>query len=296
MNKIPFSLLPPRALKKLSDNLEGIAERLKKFFPDLETNLKHSESDLDARSYLSIVLAAGIVNFIFFTLLISIILLTGRIENFYLYAPIIAIFFTLFAFIQQVIYPRLIVARRVRSIEKNLLSALQNILVQVNSGIPLFDVLVNVSTGNYGEISEELKKSVRKITAGLDELEVLEEIAIKNPSVYFRRAIWQIVNGMKSGSDISSVLKQTIDSLSEEQITKIQRYGSQLNPLAMFYMLIAVILPSLGITFLIVISSFISLSEVMTKIIFWALYGIVVFFQVMFLGVIKSRRPNLLGE
>lgn len=296
MIKVPFSIVPPKALKKWSHNLEGLAERLKNFFPSLEINLKHSEVNIDARTYLSTILVSSIINFILFSVIISVLLSVAGVGKSYLYGPAIAIIFTLFAFIQQVMYPRLIVARRVRSIERNLLGALQNVLIQVNSGIPLFDVLVNVSAGNYGEISEEFKKSVKKITAGLNEIEVLEEIASKNPSVYFRRAIWQIVNGMKAGSDISSVLKQTIESLSEEQITKIQRYGSQLNPLAMFYMLIAVILPSLGITFLIIISSFISLSGTLTQIIFWGLYGFVMFFQIMFLGVIKSRRPNLLGE
>lgn len=99
---------------------------------------------------------------------------------------------------------------------------------------------------------------------------------------------------MKSGSDVSIVIRQVIASLSEEQLVQIQRYGGQLNPLAMFYMLVTVILPSLGITFLIVISSFVASSEFITKLIFWGLYGFVFFFQIMFIGIIKTRRPTLL--
>jgi len=100
---------------------------------------------------------------------------------------------------------------------------------------------------------------------------------------------------MKAGGDIANVIKDVIENLSEEQLIAIQKYGSQLNPLAMFYMLIAVIIPSLGITFIIILSSFVSLSEDITKTIFFALYGFVFFFQLMFIGTIKSRRPNLMS-
>jgi len=145
-------------------------------------------------------------------------------------------------------------------------------------------------------MSTEFSTVVKEINAGKPQVEALEEIAVENPSLFFRRSIWQLVNGMKAGSDMSGVIKEIINSLSEEQVLQIQRYGGQLNPLAMFYMLVAVIAPTLGMTFLIIISSFIALGETITKIVFWGLFGFVCFFQIMFLGIIKSRRPNLLGE
>jgi len=61
-------------------------------------------------------------------------------------------------------------------------------------------------------------------------------------------------------------------------------------------MLVAVIVPSLSMTFLIIISSFVALTDFALKMVFWGLFAIVFFFQLMFLGIIKSRRPNLLGE
>ena len=169
-------------------------------------------------------------------------------------------------------------------------------MVQLNSGVPLFNILINISGENYGEVSKEFSKVVKKISSGISQIDVLDEMASKNPSLYFRRAIWQLVNGMKTGSDTAIVVKQIIKALSEEQLIQIQHYGGQLNPLAMFYMLITVILPSLGMTFLIIISSFIATSEIITKLIFWGLYGFVFFFQIMFIGIIKTKRPTLLGK
>ena len=137
---------------------------------------------------------------------------------------------------------------------------------------------------------------VREINAGKPQIEALSESAVRNPSIFYRRAIWQIVNGMKAGATISNIVNETLDSLSQEQVIQIQNYGAQLNPLAMFYMLMAVIVPSLSITLIIVMSSFMSLSSVTVKTIFWGLYFFVVFIQIMFLGIIKSRRPNLMSD
>ena len=169
-------------------------------------------------------------------------------------------------------------------------------LVELNSGVPLFGILVNISKADYGEVSNVFSIAIKEINAGKQQIETLEELAAINPSLFFRRAVWQIVNGMKSGADMASVVSEIIDSLSEEQLLQIQRYGSQLNPLAMFYMLTVVIAPSLGMTFLIILSSFISLSEFTLKGIFWGLLGVVIFFQIMFMGLIKSKRPNLLSD
>jgi hypothetical protein len=80
-----------------------------------------------------------------------------------------------------------------------------------------------------------------------------------------------------------------VDNLTNEQKVQIRKYGSQLNPMAMMYMMVAVIIPSLGITFIIIMSSF-SGFEV-TKTIFWSILGFIAFFQFMFIGFIKNRRP-----
>lgn len=80
-----------------------------------------------------------------------------------------------------------------------------------------------------------------------------------------------------------------VENLTNEQKVQIRKYGSQLNPMAMMYMMVAVIIPSLGITFIIIMSSF-SGFEV-TKSIFWSILGFIAFFQFMFIGLIKSRRP-----
>ena len=66
-----------------------------------------------------------------------------------------------------------------------------------------------------------------------------------------------------------------------------------LNPLAMGYLLMAVILPALAVTFMIVLGSFPSIKVGENT--FIGLLFIVTVFQIMYLGIMKSKRPNLIG-
>ena len=294
--KIPYSLLAPKQLKTAAHTFLGIGESLNRFFPFLERNLRQAKFSIAAKEYLAMCFVATALFFLFSCGFISIILFLALIDHWLLLAIAASLLLSSFVFFQQMYYPKLFVNRRIRDIERNILAALQNILIQINSGIPLFDTMVNIAKGGYGEVSNEFSQAVREINTGKSQTETLEDMAATNPSLLFRRGIWQLVNGMKSGANLSSVLEEIINLLSEEQLLQIQKYGSQLNPLAMFYMLVVVIGPSLGMTFLVILSSFIALSDAVTKIVFWGLYGMVFFFQIMFIGVIKSRRPNLLGD
>ena len=297
MIRLPYSFLPPPFLEKSSHKIIGVAKKVSKFYPNLKTDIRHAEWKIDADQYLAMCIISNIFLFVFLFLIVSsTIYKLFPEQNFVIFALIAALLITLFAFLQQFIYPKIIAARRVRGIERNLMSALQNMVVQMNSGVPLFDSIQNIANSNYGALALEFKKAVRMINSGEDFETALEKIAENNPSLYFRRSIWQILNGLKAGGDITRVIEGIINYIAEEQILQIQKYGSQLNPIAMFYMLVAVIMPSLGITFIIVLSSFISIPPGLIQLIFWMLFAMVFFFQIMFLGLIKSKRPNLLSD
>ena len=62
--------------------------------------------------------------------------------------------------------------------------------------------------------------------------------------------------------------------------------------LSLMYMMLGVIIPALGFTFLIVLGSFPQIE--LNELIFWLLLGTITFAQFMYLGILKSRRPNLL--
>jgi archaeal flagellar protein FlaJ len=290
--KIPFTFTSIDKLKRRS-------LYFKRFVKDkrdtkLESYLKKSDIEATREEYISICLRGFFMFFIGMFLITSTIFVLIKLPMPLLYSFGVALLFGMFVTFSRLVYPRIFDVRRQRDIEKNLIPALQDMHVQLSSGITLFSILVNISASDYGELSTEFKKIVKKINAGYAERDVLEEIGENNSSLYFRRALWQISNGMRAGGDISIVIKESITALSEEQLIQIQNYGNKLNPAIMFYMLISVIIPALSITFLTVISSLINLPETIVTLLFLGLFFFVMLIQVMFLGVVKSIRPSLL--
>jgi len=282
-------------LEKLKRRSRFIAPHIKyKSKSKLEEDLRNSGIDISREEYIAICVNSFFILFLSLYIVSSTILLAFSIKYSYLFGFVFALMFSGFVFFSQIVYPSIYVMRREKNIEKNLIPALQDILVQLSSGVPLFSVLVNISAADYGELSIEFKKAVRRISAGSPEQEVLEDLSKRNPSAFFKRTLWQISNGMNAGSDMTIVIEDSIKSLGEEQMIQIQNYGNKLNPLIVFYMLIAVIIPALSITFLTIIASMVNLSEITTIILFIGMFVFVVLVQIMFLGLIKSRRPSLL--
>ena len=286
---MPFSLQMARLIVK---PFYGLGNRLSKLFPGLNIRLNQADIDISPREYLAIAFFA----LWFWTTMIFVLLLTFSLfivlpENFVYVLTIAPLAIGFLAFFYIVQYPMLIISKKIRDLDKYLLFALRHMQVQIKSGIPLFDGLVSISNGDYGLISEEFKKCVKKISTGLSETNALEELIFKNPSMYFRRVIWQITNAIRTGADLAGTLDAIVDNLANEQKVAIRRYGSQLNPLSMMYMMLAVILPSLGITFLVLLSTFSGFA--VSEIIFWFILTILIVFQFSFVGLVKSRRPTI---
>jgi len=290
--KIPFTFSDIEKLKKKS---KFFTSRLRyKKASKLGTELSEIGVDLTREEYIGICMRNFVRVFIFLFIISTTILAFIKIRLFILFGIGLSFLFSFFIFFSQRIYPRIFLSRKQREIEKNLIPALEDMLIQLNSGIPLFNIMTNISSSNYGVLSEEFKKAVKRINAGEPEEEVLDDLGKKNPSVFFRRTLWQISNGMKSGSDMSIVIKDSIKNLSEEQLIQIQSYGSRLNPLVVLYMLISVIIPALSIAFLTIIASLINLPENMIILLFISLFIFDVLAQIMFLGLIRSKKPSLL--
>lgn len=298
MKKPGVPVMRSQKMRSISRIFIYVGDLLTRITPFMALNLKQSGLDKDcnitAREYLAVAFTSSLILGSLSGFGITIALSTGT-KQFANLGPVLGFFVGMLNYLQLVSYPKTIVNKRVKDLEKNLLFALRTILVQIRSGVPIFDAFVSVASGNYGQISEEFRIVIDKARSGRPVLDSLEELAVRNPSMYFRRAIWQMVNAMRSGSDIGENLECVIDALAKEQMVQIKEYKSVLNPLAMMYMMIAVILPSLGITVMIIVSTFPGMGKFGEKNTFWILLAGIILMQFMFMSIIKSKRPNLIG-
>ena len=174
---------------------------------------------------------------------------------------------------------------RAREIDKDVLFAGRFLLVKLNSGRPLINAIVDASN-SYGVASKYFKEIVRDIELGTPMEDALSNAYRTTPSKRFKKILFQISNSLKIGVDITAPLEATL-----EQLIEIQRYGKKLNSIVMFYMLVAIVVPSLGITLFSIIASLIALNIDM------GVFSLVLFaltlVQIMFIAVFKSIRPNL---
>ena len=290
--KIPFTFSDIEKLKSRSSFFSSKIRHKKD--SKLASYLRSCNVNLEREEYIGICLRNFLISFVFLFMISTTIFALLFVENFYVFGILFSLIFAGFIFFSQMIYPRIYVTRKQRDIERNLINALEDFLIQLNAGVSIFNTLTHISSADYGFLSVEFKKVVKRISAGEPEPEVLNSIGKDNPSVLFRRTLWQISNGMIAGSDMAVVVRDTIKALNEEQLIQIQNYGAQLNPMIVMYMLLTVIIPTLSIAFLTILSSMVSLPQNSTYLLFIALFVFVMLAQIMFLGIIKSKRPRLL--
>jgi len=296
MNKktIPFNPLPMKLTLKLAEHFRGIGNIISSKVPSLETELKQAELDFDKGTYGAIIALLFVFYFIFATFITFIFVQKLSPENILIAPPLMGLLFAGLTAMQLIFYPKILLKKKIRNVERNLVFALRTLLVEIKSGVTLFDAINIIAQGDNGQVSNEFKKAVEKIETGSFQNDALEEMGDNNPSLYFRRTIWQLVNGLKAGSDVSVIIKSLVDDLSKEKSNQVKKYGNSLKLLSLLYMMLGAIIPALGLTFLIILSTFPQIA--ITETVFWGMLGFIVVSQFMYLGIIKSARPTLMGD
>nr|MCK4929805.1 type II secretion system F family protein [Nanoarchaeota archaeon] len=203
-----------------------------------------------------------------------------------LFFPIIFVF----AFFYFLKYVDVKIEKMKRNINQEVIFAGRFLIIELESGVPFYNAFINLSK-NYEVTGPFFDEIVEKVNLGTTMEEALNEAISTTPSPELRKLMWQVLNSMKTGADVANSLNAAIDQIVRQQQIAVKEYGRKLNPLAMFYMMIAVIVPSLGTTVLIVLATFLGLTIPLPYLLIMA--GIVGFIQFMFFAIIKSARPPM---
>jgi len=287
MIAIPFTILPPPLVMGLAKHMRGIGNFIAALFPGLKAELLQVDMEIPAREYAAAAAVVGISNFAAIFVIMVMIGIATATDLLFL-SLVTGLLVGISSFTTVLMYPKILSIRRTRSLENQLIPALRQLMIELRSGVPLFQAMTSVSEG-YGEVSGEFRKMVREMNAGVSQADALAEAARRIPSFRFRRVLWQISNALKVGSDLGTALDSMLDELTRERVDDIRRYGQELNPWVMLYMIAAVVIPSLGITMLIIVLSFLNIP--VPKIVFPVILIALVLFQVFFMSFVKSRRP-----
>jgi flagellar protein FlaJ len=218
---------------------------------------------------------------------ICVLFIGGMIKDIKIVAisfPIAFIF--LFNYLLKV--PDVKIRQKEAGISKEIVFATRFLMIEIESGVPVYNAFINV--GNvYPVVGTYFKQIIDQIDMGTSMEEAINETLELVPSSNLRRILWQILNSIKTGADVTGALNAVLEQIVNEQKIEVEEYGRKLNPLAMFYMLIAVIMPSLGSAMIIIFASFIGFSLKLPVLL--TIAGLLGFMQFMFYGLIKSSRP-----
>ncbi|MEM4368069.1 MAG: type II secretion system F family protein [Candidatus Anstonellales archaeon] len=305
MYKIKYAPLLFTEYKKMKNILKFFyplanATIILPLFYNSAITLKKIKADIHPRDYI-----AGVwLTFFFYTFFAFafLFLISLRREelfeiNYLLTIFSLSVIFGTIIMIYVLLIPIWIANKLKREMEKNLFFATRHIMIHTSAGVPLYDVIVSISheyedeTFNYGEFSTEFTEIVKKVRGGMDLTEALEESARKSDSPYYRRLAWQLANANKSGTNIGKLLRHQVEYISKEQETQLKNYGAQLNPLAMFYMMVCIVAPTMLTVLVAVISTLISIP--LGQNFFILMFILITIAQFFFFGLFKSKRPGV---
>ncbi|QQG39344.1 MAG: type II secretion system F family protein [Candidatus Aenigmatarchaeota archaeon] len=287
--RVPMFPVSMRTAKAIGELFRGVGGNLVTRSSALPMQLRQADMNLTAAEYMGFSLFVALLYGIVSTAASGLLeyRTTGGAT---LVTPAIGVVMFIVTFFFVSSFPRVFAIRVAKETEKDMLGAMRHLLIEVRSGVSLFHAMVGLTKG-YGRVSVEFDAIVRDINSGMKEVDALNRAAERNTSIFFRRTVWQMVNSLRAGSDVSTTLESITDAFTKNQIIRIRQYGQELNPLTMLYMIFSVILPSLGITFLIVLSSISGLA--IPPVVLPLIIVVLVVFQFFFIGYVKTRRPNV---
>jgi len=251
--------------------------------PELKLKLSRARINEEPEHYMKRTLSTAI--FMTFGLLI--------ITFAFIKKPIIFLAFPiifLFSFSYFLRYVDVKTEKMKRSINQEIIFAGRFLIIELQSGVPIYNAFINLGK-NYETIGPSFKEIVEKVNLGTTIEDAINEAITLTPSPELRKLMWQVLNAMRTGADVADSLNAVIDQIVRQQQIAVKEYGRKLNPLAMFYMMIAVIVPSLGTTVLIVLATFIGFN--LPLVVLLVVAGMVGFVQFMFFAIIKSARPPM---
>lgn len=267
---------------------KSIFEGLVNYFPQLPKKLIVANIGSSPPNYLK---NSTIDSFIKSTLatLAFLFLLIRIKKSLFFSIPIFIVAFFIFFKINLLGVDKIILSRR-NAIDRESIYAGRYMLLKLYSGTPLLNTLIEQSKGE-GAASKYIKEIVDDINSGSSIEESLDNAITYCPSDKFRKILFYIGNALKYGVDVTGPLESAINQIIEEKMIEIEKYGKKMNSFVIFYMLLGVVLPSLGITMIMVISGFVGIN--FDKGALFIMNFLILMSQLMFLSLIKGKVPSI---
>lgn len=264
----------------------NIAPLVLQQYPSLKKDLHMANLRIHPVRFMSNSLRKGVMLGSSFTLLLFFLLSKQGLPLIFL-VPAFFVFCYGF-FMLEMVQLKAKISKRRKKLDNEAMFIGRYLLIKLHAGRPLLNALTETSQSK-GIAAQFVREIVHNIDTGTPIEKALKDATYFCPSEKFSKILFQINNALKLGINVTRSMESVLQELSKEEHTTIKAYGKKLNSLVIFYMIVAIIGPSLGISMFMIFANFINLSIGMAEL------SIVVFFlfilQFVFITMFRSIRP-----
>lgn len=288
--RVPLLIFPLERALPMSHRLVGVFKRVANLFPSLEESLKAARQEISAADYLAACFpSAAFWSLFLFGLTTGLLMAKGEAMAIILPKTAATLVFGPVLYFYYIMYPKILAGKISEQMDRELVFVLKDMLLQVASGVPLYEAMNNIAKSGYGIVSKEFASAVRQIKVGIPIEDALQNMVRHTNSEFMKRITWQIVNGYKSGASLKVVLETLVEDLTARQKNQIRSYAQELNMWTLVYMMFAVAAPTIGSTLMVVLSAVAGVG--VTPALFIMMIISSFFVQIGLIGFVKSRRP-----
>lgn len=218
--------------------------------PKLKLKLKQAGSKQSPHQYMHQTLTMTIMSILLFGILIFmifkdeiIIMLLAEVAFLLVGTPILFKFWVGYVDVQ--------IRKYGRQLDGDLLFVSEYFLVTLESGLPLGNAIQRISKLDRPG-GKFFKRVYTDFKTGKDLEKALDDAALYSASEPLKVLLKRLKDSLSIGVDLKQVLNNFVEESSDKKILEIKAYSKKLNPIVMLYLLLGIVVPSLGVTFLII--------------------------------------------
>jgi len=296
LKRIPLMLFPLSAAQTIGARYRGVGIKVLPFYPSVRYDLRNigftdAPENYCTLAFFSAAIWASVVAFMVFLVIFQ---FPNQPLPLKIALPLISFsFVALFFLVLHLSYPKTIAKEMAGKIDRELIFAMRDMLIQMSSGVPLFNAVENVGAANYGQVSREFRSVANRVKAGSSLLSEMEDMAVRTQSEYLKKTSWQLATAIRAGANVNETLKGIVKTLVDYQFAISKSFNAELNFIILIFLMIAAVLPTIGTTVLVIFSVFGMLG--ITAEVFGGIVAISFIGQIAVIVYVKSKRPNLFG-
>lgn len=210
----------------------------------LHADLEAADMNMSLETYIIMSTVTGILAAFFSFPLLGLVIAATKLNPaalglWVLLAP--AVFFA--TVLVALYYPKTLITEKTTRINRELPFALRHLSTQIKAGVSFHRALSSVTASDYGDLSSELKKTLKELERGSSTEEALLNLAKRTHSTGLKKAIIQIIRALKTGGNLSQVINDIADDSSFEYQMRLRDFVEKLNIINVVFTMIAVVGP-----------------------------------------------------